>query len=44
MMNWLKIATMVILAGYPSFAVAKSPASCGGAAMLGGAQLNCSHV
>ena len=44
MMNWLKIATLVTLAGYPSLAVAQGAASCGGAAMLGGAQLNCSHV
>jgi hypothetical protein len=37
--NWLKIAIMV-LAGCPGIAVASEAVSCGGAAMLGGAQLN----
>ena len=43
-MNWLKIAIVAALAGYPGIAAAKDVVSCGGAAMLGGAQLNCSHV
>jgi hypothetical protein len=43
-MNWLKIATVLAIAGCPGVAVAKEAVSCGGAAMLGGAQLNCSHV
>lgn len=44
MMNWLKIATVAALAGWPGIALAREAVSCGGAAMLGGAQLNCSHV
>ncbi len=43
-MNWLKIATVAFIVGCPGIAVAKDVVSCGGAAMLGGAQLNCSHV
>jgi hypothetical protein len=43
-MNWLKIATVAAIAGWPGVALAKEAVSCGGAAMLGGAQLNCSHV
>jgi hypothetical protein len=43
-MNWLKIATVAAIAGWPGIALAKEAVSCGGAAMLGGAQLNCSHV
>ncbi|MER9104087.1 hypothetical protein NKH95_09045 [Mesorhizobium sp. M0848] len=43
-MNWLKIATVAAIAGWPGIAFAKDAVSCGGAAMLGGAQLNCSHV
>ena len=43
-MNWLKIATVAAIAGWPGIALAKGAVSCGGAAMLGGAQLNCSHV
>ncbi|WP_245331044.1 hypothetical protein [Mesorhizobium sophorae] len=44
MMNWLKIATVAALLGWPGIALAREAVSCGGAAMLGGAQLNCSHV
>ena len=43
-MNWIRIAAVTALAGWPGIAVAKQAVSCGGAAMLGGAQLNCSHV
>ncbi len=43
-MNWIRIAVVTALAGCPAVAVAKDAVSCGGAAMLGGAQLNCSHV
>lgn len=43
-MNWIKIAAVAALLGCPGIAVAKEAVSCGGAAMLGGAQLNCSHV
>ena len=37
-------ASGAILAGIASAEAAASPVSCGGAAMLGGAQLLCSHV
>jgi len=43
-MNRLKITILAILTGYAFPAAAKDAVSCGGAAMLGGAQLNCSHV
>ncbi|WP_027052885.1 hypothetical protein [Mesorhizobium erdmanii] len=43
-MNWIKIAAVAALLGCPDVAVAKQAFSCGGAAVLGGAQLNCSHV
>ncbi|BCG84591.1 hypothetical protein EB231_03445 [Mesorhizobium sp. NZP2298] len=43
-MNWIRIAAVTALVGCPGAAVAKDAVSCGGAAMLGGAQLNCSHV
>ncbi|TSE12282.1 hypothetical protein C1D09_009360 [Mesorhizobium intechi] len=43
-MNWIRIAAVTALVGCPGIAVAKDAVSCGGAAMLGGAQLNCSHV
>ena len=43
-MNWIRIAAVTALVGCPGAAVAKEAVSCGGAAMLGGAQLNCSHV
>jgi hypothetical protein len=43
-MNWLRIATAAAMAGCALPAAAKDAVSCGGAAMLGGAQLNCSHV
>jgi hypothetical protein len=35
---------MSLIAGSPGPASAASPVSCGGAAMMGGAQLMCSHV
>ncbi|MBZ9755392.1 hypothetical protein LB524_08850 [Mesorhizobium sp. ESP6-5] len=43
-MNWIGIAAVTALIGCPGAAAAKDAVSCGGAAMLGGAQLNCSHV
>ena len=43
-MNWLGTATVAALAAYAAPALANDAVSCGGAAMLGGAQLNCSHV
>ena len=43
-MNWFKIIMLALLTGYVFPAAAKEAVSCGGAAMLGGAQLNCSHV
>jgi hypothetical protein len=43
-MNWIRIAAVAALIGCPGVAVAGQAVSCGGAAMLGGAQLNCSHV
>ena len=43
-MNWLRIAAVAVLSGCAFPAAAKEAVSCGGAAMLGGAQLNCSHV
>lgn len=43
-MNWLRITTVAVLSGCAFPAVAKEVVSCGGAAMLGGAQLNCSLV
>ncbi|MDG4897070.1 hypothetical protein P9272_26235 [Mesorhizobium sp. WSM4976] len=43
-MNRLKITMLALLVGYAFPAAAKDAVSCGGAAMLGGAQLNCSHV
>ncbi|TPM30307.1 hypothetical protein FJ955_10965 [Mesorhizobium sp. B2-2-2] len=43
-MNWIRVAAVTALLGYPGAATAKEAVSCGGAAMLGGAQLNCSHV
>ena len=43
-MNWIKIAAVAALLGCPGIASANEAVSCGGAAMLGGAQLNCSHV
>ncbi|TPK65688.1 hypothetical protein FJ930_24740 [Mesorhizobium sp. B2-4-15] len=43
-MDWIRIAAVTALVGCPGAAVAKEAVSCGGAAMLGGAQLNCSHV
>lgn len=43
-MNWLKITAVAALAAYAAPAAAEEAVSCGGAAMLGGAQLNCSHV
>ncbi|MBZ9742799.1 MULTISPECIES: hypothetical protein [unclassified Mesorhizobium] len=43
-MNWIRIAAVTALVGCSGAAVAKDAVSCGGAAMLGGAQLNCSHV
>ncbi|TPK78981.1 hypothetical protein FJ934_12065 [Mesorhizobium sp. B2-4-12] len=43
-MNWIRIAAVTALVGCPGAAVAREAVSCGGAAMLGGAQLNCSHV
>jgi hypothetical protein len=43
-MNRLKITMLALLMGYALPAAAKDAVSCGGAAMLGGAQLNCSHV
>ncbi|WP_246677784.1 MULTISPECIES: hypothetical protein [unclassified Mesorhizobium] len=43
-MNWIGIAAVTALVGCPGAAAAKDAVSCGGAAMLGGAQLNCSHV
>jgi len=43
-MNWIKIAAVAALLVYPGIAFANEAVSCGGAAMLGGAQLNCSHV
>ena len=43
-MNRLKITMLALLTGYAFPAAAKEAVSCGGAAMLGGAQLNCSHV
>lgn len=44
MMNRLKIIMTALLIGFAFPAAAKDAVSCGGAAMLGGAQLNCSHV
>ncbi|PBB45637.1 MAG: hypothetical protein EOQ64_09375 [Mesorhizobium sp.] len=43
-MNRLRIATVAALLTCAIPAAAKEAVSCGGAAMLGGAQLNCSHV
>lgn len=43
-MNRLKFTLLALLVGYAFPAVAKDAVSCGGAAMLGGALLNCSHV
>ncbi|OBQ94743.1 hypothetical protein A9K66_04930 [Mesorhizobium sp. AA23] len=42
--NRLRIATVTALLTCAFPAAAKEAVSCGGAAMLGGAQLNCSHV
>jgi hypothetical protein len=43
-MNWLRIAIVAVVAGCAFPAAAGKAVSCGGAAILGGAQLNCSHV
>jgi hypothetical protein len=43
-MNWLRTVTVAAILGCAFPAAAKDAVSCGGAAMLGGAQLNCSHV
>lgn len=43
-MYGLKITLIATLVGCAFPAAAKDAVSCGGAAMLGGAQLNCSHV
>ena len=43
-MNRLKMACIVALAGYPCTASAEHAVNCGDVAMLGAAQLNCSHV
>ncbi|WP_296747633.1 hypothetical protein [Mesorhizobium sp.] len=43
-MNWLRTVTVAAVLGCALPAAAKDTVSCGGAAMLGGAQLNCSHV
>jgi len=43
-MNWLRTVTVAAILGCALPAAAKDAVSCGGAAMLGGAQLNCSHV
>ena len=43
-MRWIRIALLVGVAACPGTAAAREAVSCGGAAMLGGAQLNCSHV
>jgi hypothetical protein len=43
-MSWLRIMVVAALSGCAFPAAAKDAVSCGGAAMLGGAQLNCSHV
>ena len=42
--NRLRVAAVAVLLGSAFPAAAKEAVSCGGAAMLGGAQLNCSHV
>ncbi len=43
-MKWIRMVAVTVLVGCPGAAAAKEAVSCGGAAMLGGAQLNCSHV
>lgn len=43
-MNRIRMAAVAALVGCPGIAAAAPAVTCGGAAMLGGAQLNCSHV